>query len=78
MFDLETRIAAEHWDRVRMRDASATYNRMTWTLPAAQELRGVPAIEIGRWKYAHLNISSAHVPIESAGSADRSNLELPR
>ncbi|MFE6862843.1 M13 family metallopeptidase [Nocardia sp. NPDC057668] len=31
VFDLETRIAAEHWDRVRLRDANATYNRMTWT-----------------------------------------------
>ncbi|MBB5912891.1 putative endopeptidase [Nocardia transvalensis] len=30
MFDLETRIASNHWDRVRTRDANATYNRMTW------------------------------------------------
>ncbi|WP_330183429.1 M13 family metallopeptidase [Nocardia sp. NBC_01503] len=31
IFDLETRIAAAHWDNVRKRDANATYNRMTWT-----------------------------------------------
>ncbi|WP_051499011.1 M13 family metallopeptidase [Nocardia sp. BMG51109] len=30
MFDLETRIAAEHWNNVRVRDANASYNRMTW------------------------------------------------
>ncbi|RDI46157.1 M13 family metallopeptidase [Nocardia mexicana] len=28
--DLETRIASHHWDNVRLRDANATYNRMTW------------------------------------------------
>ncbi|GAB2688704.1 M13 family metallopeptidase [Nocardia thraciensis] len=28
--DLEIRIAAHHWDNVRLRDANATYNRMTW------------------------------------------------
>ncbi|MEV6069854.1 M13 family metallopeptidase [Nocardia sp. NPDC052001] len=30
MFDLETRIAAAHWDSVRGRDANATYNKMSW------------------------------------------------
>ncbi|WP_458686146.1 M13 family metallopeptidase [Nocardia tengchongensis] len=30
VFDLETRIAATFWDRVRTRDADASYNRMTW------------------------------------------------
>ncbi|MBF6171447.1 M13 family metallopeptidase [Nocardia blacklockiae] len=30
VFDLETRIAANHWNNVRVRDANATYNRMTW------------------------------------------------
>ncbi|BCK53100.1 M13 family metallopeptidase [Nocardia wallacei] len=30
MFDLETRIASNHWNNVRVRDANATYNRMTW------------------------------------------------
>ncbi|WP_066039948.1 M13 family metallopeptidase [Herbiconiux solani] len=30
VFDLETRIAASHWDNVRTRDAQATYNPMTW------------------------------------------------
>ncbi|MFE3442538.1 M13 family metallopeptidase [Nocardia sp. NPDC059180] len=28
--DLETRIAAAHWDNVRNRDTDATYNRMSW------------------------------------------------
>ncbi|WUI93058.1 M13 family metallopeptidase [Nocardia puris] len=28
--DLETRIAASHWDSVRLRDTDATYNRMSW------------------------------------------------
>ncbi|MBF6083682.1 M13 family metallopeptidase [Nocardia cyriacigeorgica] len=28
--DLETRIAAGHWDNVRNRDTDATYNRMSW------------------------------------------------
>ncbi|WP_245663198.1 M13-type metalloendopeptidase [Nocardia inohanensis] len=31
VFDLEKKIAAAFWDRVRRRDADATYNRMTWT-----------------------------------------------
>lgn len=30
VFDLETRIAGAFWDRVRRRDADASYNRMTW------------------------------------------------
>ncbi|APB01613.1 M13 family metallopeptidase [Nocardia seriolae] len=30
VLDLETRIAAGMWDKVRNRDAEATYNRMTW------------------------------------------------
>ena len=30
IFDLERALAAEHWDRVRSRDAQATYNLMTW------------------------------------------------
>ncbi|MGW4355104.1 M13 family metallopeptidase [Nocardia sp. NPDC004582] len=30
ILDLETRIAAVFWDRVRRRDADASYNRMTW------------------------------------------------
>jgi putative endopeptidase len=28
--DLETAIAAQHWDNVRSRDSNATYNPMTW------------------------------------------------
>ncbi|MFF0609110.1 M13 family metallopeptidase [Nocardia tengchongensis] len=30
MLDLETRIASVFWDKVRRRDADASYNRMTW------------------------------------------------
>jgi putative endopeptidase len=30
VFDLETAIAAHHWDNVRTRDSIATYNLMTW------------------------------------------------
>ncbi|UFS95381.1 M13 family metallopeptidase [Nocardia huaxiensis] len=31
VFDLETRIAAQHWDNVRLRDAEATYNKLKWS-----------------------------------------------
>ena len=31
VFELETRIAAVHWDNVKTRDSQATYNLMTWT-----------------------------------------------
>ncbi len=30
ILDLETRIAAAHWDNVRTRDSQATYNLVTW------------------------------------------------
>ncbi|MBL1075250.1 M13 family metallopeptidase [Nocardia sp. 2] len=30
VFDLETRIAANHWDNVRLRDAEAGYNKLRW------------------------------------------------
>ena len=31
VFELETQIAAQHWDNVRTRDSEATYNLTTWT-----------------------------------------------
>ncbi|MEY4997472.1 MAG: hypothetical protein RLY59_876, partial [Actinomycetota bacterium] len=31
VFDLETALAAAHWDNVRTRDSVATYNPMSWT-----------------------------------------------
>ncbi|MFC8527892.1 M13 family metallopeptidase [Nocardia sp. NPDC057227] len=31
LLDLEKRIAAAHWDNVRLRDTDATYNLMSWT-----------------------------------------------
>ena len=42
--DLETAIAAQHWDNVRTRDSNATYNPMTWaealTLAEGADLAG--------------------------------------
>jgi putative endopeptidase len=42
--DLETAIAARHWDNVRTRDSNATYNPMTWdearALAAGADLAG--------------------------------------
>ncbi len=35
IFELETAIAAHHWDNVRTRDSQATYNLMTWAETAA-------------------------------------------
>ncbi|MCW4385845.1 peptidase M13 [Salinibacterium sp. SYSU T00001] len=35
VFELETAIAAQHWDNVRTRDAEATYNPMSWSSLAA-------------------------------------------
>ncbi|MBG6237513.1 putative endopeptidase [Mycetocola sp. CAN_C7] len=35
VFDLETEIAAVHWDNVRSRDSEATYNLHTWAEAAA-------------------------------------------
>ncbi|HWM33034.1 MAG TPA: M13-type metalloendopeptidase [Pseudolysinimonas sp.] len=38
IFDLETAIAAQHWDNVRTRDSQATYNPMAWS--AVDDLAG--------------------------------------
>jgi putative endopeptidase len=42
-FDLETRIAAVHWDNVRTRDSVATYNLMAW-----EDMAGLVADEAER------------------------------
>ncbi|WP_307587289.1 M13 family metallopeptidase [Nocardia arizonensis] len=43
--DLETRIAAAHWDNVRLRDTDATYNAMSWA-----ELTALgPGFDWDRW-----------------------------
>jgi putative endopeptidase len=47
IFDLETEIAAQHWDNVRCRDSVATYNPMTWD--AARALGGDNAELLGTW-----------------------------
>jgi putative endopeptidase len=47
VFDLETEIAAQHWDNVRCRDSVATYNPMTWD--AAQALAGERSELLGIW-----------------------------
>ena len=47
IFDLETEIAAQHWDNVRCRDSVATYNPMTWDV--ARALAGDNAELLGTW-----------------------------
>jgi putative endopeptidase len=47
IFDLETEIAAQHWDNVRCRDSVATYNPMTWD--SARALGGDNADLLGAW-----------------------------
>lgn len=47
VFDLETEIAAQHWDNVRCRDSVATYNPMTWD--AARALAGDKADLLAEW-----------------------------
>jgi putative endopeptidase len=47
VFDLETEIAAQHWDNVRCRDSVATYNPMTWD--AASALAGARAALLSTW-----------------------------
>lgn len=44
VFALETELAAHHWDKVRSRDAVATYNLLTWD--AVTDLAGV---DLGPW-----------------------------
>jgi putative endopeptidase len=55
VMELETRIAAHHWDRVRCRDTRATYNRMA--VDAIQEL--IPPFDLAAWATA------AEVPDEA-------------
>ena len=50
VFDLETAIAAQHWDNVRCRDSVATYNLMTWEATTA--LAGESAPLLDAWKAA--------------------------
>jgi putative endopeptidase len=47
VFELETAIAAQHWDKVRCRDSVATYNPMTWSAAAA--LAGEGAALLQTW-----------------------------
>lgn len=47
VFDLETEIAAQHWDNVRCRDSVATYNPMTWD--AARALAADKADLLASW-----------------------------
>jgi len=56
VFDLETEIAAQHWDNVRCRDSVATYNPMTWD--AARALAGEKAELLSTWVGA-LDVPSA-------------------
>ncbi|CAD5989337.1 M13 family metallopeptidase [Agreia sp. COWG] len=46
VFDLETAIAATHWDNVRTRDAQATYNLMSWSEFAAS----ASSVDLELWR----------------------------
>lgn len=48
VFDLETEIAAQHWDKVRCRDSVATYNLMTWDATTALAGDRAPLVESWR------------------------------
>lgn len=52
VFDLETAIAAAHWDNVRSRDSQATYNPMPWA--QLLELAPIPggAVDLTAWREA--------------------------
>jgi putative endopeptidase len=50
VFDLETEIAAQHWDKVRNRDSQATYNLKTWDETRA--LAGDRAALLDLWRDA--------------------------
>jgi len=43
VFDLETEIAARHWDNVTTRDREKTYNLLTWSETSALFAAGLPA-----------------------------------
>jgi putative endopeptidase len=47
VLDLETALAARHWDKVRSRDSQATYNPMTWD--AVVELAGAAGPILADW-----------------------------
>jgi putative endopeptidase len=47
ILELETSIAAQHWDKVRCRDSQATYNLRTWD--AVRELAGERAPLLDAW-----------------------------
>ncbi len=47
VFELETQLAARHWDKVRSRDSKATYNLTTWE--AATELGGSAGPLLADW-----------------------------
>lgn len=57
VFDLETRIAACHWDKVRCRDMRAMYNPMTWSEFVAL----APQLHLDEF------ISSAQIPASAVG-----------
>jgi putative endopeptidase len=46
VFDLETAIAATHWDNVQTRDAQATYNLVSWSDFAAS----APSVDLELWR----------------------------
>lgn len=45
VFELETALAAAHWDNVRTRDSEATYNPMSW----ADAVELTPGIDLDLW-----------------------------
>lgn len=45
VFELETAIAAQHWDKVRCRDSVATYNPMTWEAATALAADAAPLLQ---------------------------------
>jgi putative endopeptidase len=48
VFDLETAIAAQHWDNVASRDSEKTYNLFTWADAAALAF----GVDLGVWRAA--------------------------
>ena len=45
IFDLETELAAHHWDNVKSRDAVATYNLTSW-----EQVQGLAGVDLGPWR----------------------------
>ncbi len=50
VFELETQLAAVHWDNVRSRDSIATYNPMSWSDMKAQA--GQSGADLDLWRVA--------------------------